>query len=431
MPDWNNQTAWRRWIEPWYISYALLGLVVAGLTPILLPIIADRQDGVGHVGLVMAFFQFGGLTAPLWGRLADRFRLHRWLLAGGLVITSASLLVFAEIDSSNLRLVFALLLGIGSKGAATVANLFIVEIHPKEEWDSRVSWLQTFYGGGQVGGLLLAGVVTNFHPSYGLIIAAILTGVAILPVWTSTRTPQAGVEDKPILSHLVREGEWSWGSHLHHFHMPSFEDFRHLKSILASPFLLFLVVWSLAFVGSFSVFSIYPLLMQAAYGITPEYSSLIYAVAVAIRLRLYTLTGRWADRIGPSRVLLVGFLVRLSTFTALFILTLTSFAGQKWLATLSFSLLVLSWALVIVSATVLTASLSPVGEGAGMGFFNAASALSGVLGAATGGWIAERWGYSSTLIMAISGLSLSIIMVFAIDFLDRGRSRNPRLNRTD
>jgi hypothetical protein len=23
----------------------------------------------------------GGLTAPLWGTLADRYRLHRWLLA--------------------------------------------------------------------------------------------------------------------------------------------------------------------------------------------------------------------------------------------------------------------------------------------------------------------------------------------------------------
>jgi DHA1 family tetracycline resistance protein-like MFS transporter len=425
MAEQKNRTSWLQWTEAWYISYGVLGLVVAGIIPILLPIIADLQNGPGHVGLVMALFRFGGLTAPLWGRWADRYRLHRWLLAGGLAVTSVSLFVFAEIDSSSLRLVFAMLMGTGATGAATVANLFIIERHPEEEWDRRVGWLQTFYGGGQIGGLILAAIVTNFHPSYGLLMAALLTGAAILPAWKKTYTPSEWGGEKSLLPYAVHVGEWSWGSPLQNLHMPSIEDLSHLKIVLSSPFILFLMEWILAFFGSFSVFLLYPLLMKQAYDISPTHASLIFAVAVAIRLRLYSLAGRWADRFGPQRMLWAGFLLRLGAFTGLYLLTLTPFAGRIWLASMSLGFLVLSWALVIVSATVLTARLSPVGEGIGMGYFNAATALSAVVGAAVGGWVAERWGYSSTLIVAILGLLLSLLIIGASNNFTKSLSRKP------
>src|SRR5512146_897679 len=76
-----------RWIEPWYISYALQGASVAGLIPILLPVFVNRNGSTSDVGYVMAAFSLGGLTAPFWGELADRYRLHRLLLAGGLLLT--------------------------------------------------------------------------------------------------------------------------------------------------------------------------------------------------------------------------------------------------------------------------------------------------------------------------------------------------------
>ena len=81
--------SWRRWVEPWYLAYGLLGVTVAGVVPILVPLTVSRAQNAGEVGLVMAAVSLGGLTAPVWGTLADRHRLHRSLLAGGLLMPSA------------------------------------------------------------------------------------------------------------------------------------------------------------------------------------------------------------------------------------------------------------------------------------------------------------------------------------------------------
>ena len=83
-----------KWVESWYISYALLGAAAAGILPILLPVVVAQTSGASQIGLVMAAFSFGGLTAPVWGRLADARRLHKVLLAGGLACTAAASAAF-------------------------------------------------------------------------------------------------------------------------------------------------------------------------------------------------------------------------------------------------------------------------------------------------------------------------------------------------
>jgi fucose permease len=70
------------------------------------------------------------------------------LLAGGLLATALGLAVFPFTTLPMAWLGLALLAGLGAAAAATVANLFVVEAHPQIEWDDRIGWLQTFYGGG-------------------------------------------------------------------------------------------------------------------------------------------------------------------------------------------------------------------------------------------------------------------------------------------
>jgi len=134
---------WLRWVEPWYLAYALLGAGVAGMIPILIPLLVNSIGDVAQVGLVMAGLSFGGLAAPLWGSLADRFRLHRVLLVGGMLLTASGMLLFPFFHSAGMWLVLSLLLGLGSGRAATVTNLFIVEVHPQAEWDERVRMEET------------------------------------------------------------------------------------------------------------------------------------------------------------------------------------------------------------------------------------------------------------------------------------------------
>ena len=78
-----------RWVEPWYLSYAILGCTMGGMFPILIPLLAlKRFSSACQVGLVMAAFNLGGLMAPIWDSIADRYGIHRGLLSSGLIITS-------------------------------------------------------------------------------------------------------------------------------------------------------------------------------------------------------------------------------------------------------------------------------------------------------------------------------------------------------
>lgn len=58
------------------MAYALLGTTVTGVIPIVVPLYISRLGSAVDVGVVMAALSLGGLTAPLWGGLADRYRIH-------------------------------------------------------------------------------------------------------------------------------------------------------------------------------------------------------------------------------------------------------------------------------------------------------------------------------------------------------------------
>jgi len=90
-------------MEPWYLSYAILGCTMGGMIPILIPLLAfKRFSSACHVGLVMAAFNLGGLVdADFWQccrsvwnspgvvirctnsdcNCAGRFIFHQYLLA--------------------------------------------------------------------------------------------------------------------------------------------------------------------------------------------------------------------------------------------------------------------------------------------------------------------------------------------------------------
>jgi DHA1 family tetracycline resistance protein-like MFS transporter len=405
---------WRQWIEPWYLVYAALGAMVAGLVPVLLPLlIVSRAGSAAQVGLVMAAVNLGGLTAPAWGSLADRFRLHRWLLTGGLVIIALGLAGFSLTTQPAAWLGLAFLQGIGAAGAATVANLFVVEAHPKAEWDQRIGWLQTFYGLGQVGGLLLAGLLSQLNLQAGLLVTAGLSAAAAVVSWFTAHSPPAPSTTKPVLLHPARTGEWAMISPQRLFHHMDLSALKKLGPALRSPFGVFLLIWLFIVAGPAALFSQYPVVMQTVFGVAPGISSPAFAVAAALGLALYSPAGRWSEQRGPLLVMRIALGVRLLAFLALLGLGITRLGVRGWLALVAFALIVVAWSVISVCGTALAASLSAVGEGEGLGIFNAVNALAGVLGAVLGGWIAGTWGYGylSTLGMVgiVAGLGFSLL----------------------
>ena len=99
------------WIEPWFLTYACLGVVQGGMLPILLPLSAG---GSTHAGAVVGVMNLAGLTAPAWGHLADRRRLHREVLLIGLVATVAPLALMPAELGLPVKLALAAALGAGS-----------------------------------------------------------------------------------------------------------------------------------------------------------------------------------------------------------------------------------------------------------------------------------------------------------------------------
>jgi MFS family permease len=404
--------AWRQWIEPWYLVYALLGAVAAGLIPVLLPLIASKDGSAAQVGLVVAAVSLGGLSAPAWGSLADRYRLHRWLLVGGLLIITTSLAGIALTANPAIRFIFALLEGAGAAGASTVANLFVVEAHPKQEWDERIGWLQTFYGIGQVGGLLLAGFLAVPGLQIAMLVTAGLSAAAAILAWLTAHTPPAPIDAaKPVLVHPAMHGEWTSSSPQRMFHHLDLKAWKKLGGFLLSPFGLFLLVWVLTFAGPAAVFSQFPVLMQQEFGVTPALSSTAFAVAAGVGLALYSPAGAWSRQFGPLRVLRIAWVMRLAAALALFGLGYTALSISGWLALLAFALIVLAWSVISVAGTTLAAGLSAAGEGEGLGIFNAATALAGVLGAVLGGWAAGVWGYNSLAFLGAAGVALGLVIV--------------------
>ena len=78
------------WIEPWFLAYACLGVVQGGMLPLLLPLSAG---GSMHAGTIVGVMNLAGLTAPFWGHLADRRRLHRQVLLAGMLAALVALLL--------------------------------------------------------------------------------------------------------------------------------------------------------------------------------------------------------------------------------------------------------------------------------------------------------------------------------------------------
>jgi predicted MFS family arabinose efflux permease len=164
---------------------------------------------------------------------------------------------------------------------------------------------------------------------------------------------------------------------------------------LRSPFALLMVVWFGSNLGLGAVFALYPLLMEHVFRIAPGPSSLLLAVTTGLMMVLYSPASLLAARIGEARALQAALAARLVGLVSLVALGAVSFAGREWLAVVAFTVVQLTWPLLSVTGTVLASNLSPIGEGEGMGIYNATTALASMLGAAVGGLAAGWWGYNA------------------------------------
>ena len=378
------------WIEPWFLAYACLGVVQGGMLPLLLPLSAG---GSIHAGTIVGVMNLAGLTAPFWGHLADRRRLHRQILLAGMLVALVALLLMPAHLSLPLKSVLAAILGLGFAAANTVANMFIVEIRPPEEWDARIGALQAFSGLGQVAGLLLAGFIGGRYAlAFG--VAAAMVAAAIPITWLTLRGVHFPVPRAAAAAHPPVGGEGWACAPQRMFHIPSWRGLVTLLRELEMPFARLMIVWFVAFVAISAVLTMFPLAVIRAFGVATGLPATSYAFASAVSLALYPLAANVAERRGARFVLRTGFAARAVAIAILAIAFVVPVHAVP-LALGGFSVLVMAWPLLGVSGTALAAQLAPGEKGEALGLFNASSSLAGAVGAFLGGWAIEMVGFGA------------------------------------
>jgi MFS family permease len=394
------------WIEPWFLAYACLGIVQGGMLPVLLPLSAG---GSTHAGLIVGVMNLAGLTSPVWGHLADRRRIHRQMLLAGMLATLVALLLMPAPLGLPLKAALAGILGLGFAAANTVANMFIVEVWPREEWEPRIGALQAISGLGQVVGLLLAGFIGGRYAlAFGVASALVASAVPI--AWLTLRRVHMPVPRSAATAHPPIGGEGWCGAPQRHFHLSTWRGLGVVLRELEMPFVRLQIVWFVAFVAIGAVLTMFPLALVRGFGVSDGVPATAYAFAAAGSLALYPLAASMAKQRGARLVLRAGFAVRTAAIAVLAAAFLLPFPGVT-AAFAGFVVLVLAWPLLGVSGTALAAELACGEKGEALGLFNASSALAGAAGAFLGGWVMETSGYG--MVCLLSALLVALATLFS------------------
>ena len=418
-------TAPRQWIESWYGAYGILGAVSSGIIPITVPLMMAQATGkLSTVGYVMGAFNLGAISSPIWGNIADKTKAFRAIFFGGLAIEAVAMAAFPLVHGLIAWFVIALLIGISTAAVATCATLMVVEFHPVKEWTPRIGWLQTFNGAGQAIGLLLAGVLVTAGYRVALWAGAALLLPAIgLGVWALRRKAMHYALDPSVTIRWLRSHgdltpisrfarvELLGGGILRHFSIINIQSLKTFAALVPTRFGRFMTSIFLLFFGIAGFFAYFPVFLHKSFHISPMVTSFDYAITAGLGVFLYPLAGRWCGWLGAGTIYLLGRIIRLAAF-AIMLAAIVVHAEmvRMILAFGSFSLVILAWPVISVSATELTSELSPMNQGFAQGLYNAANAVGTVAGTYAAGAAVAYMQFKSLAILAVAGLLLSLLI---------------------
>ncbi|WP_298301095.1 MFS transporter [Hydrotalea sp.] len=420
----------RRWVVQWYYGYALVGIIAAGLLPILLPLmVADLSHQLSWVGIVLGAYNLGLLCSFIWGRLADKYQIHRLLFFSGIVLLMLVGISITYFNALWIWMLLAFLAGASVAATTTVATLFVVEFNPQKEWEARIAWLQTFYRVGQVMGLLMASAVVinirvGFIAAASILIPALLIVRKTIPKQevphislTALKEKLLKITDIHYLGSFARMEMYS--NTLHFSFIKIYETIGAIKTKTTTPFGRFMVSWFLLCFGISSFFAYLPVTLKHAYNVSPSLTSLIYGVFSAAAIILYTYGGKLSAKWGSNKVYRAALMMRLAGFALLFGAFFLPF-GKEYVAIPGFIVLVITWPLISISGTDLVVKLSPYSKGATMGLFNAILAIASVMGSFVSAPLQHYLGYASLSGIAILSFGVAYLVVRKVSVLKEG-----------
>lgn len=403
----------------WYTGFAAQGGVGLGIAPIFLPLIVGHYEGASEAGIIVAMFYFAQMLSPVFGWLADNFNWHRKIYVASYFLVGIGIGFFPLIQDMSFWFIMSFLLGLGIGAANTVAEMFIVEFQPKREWDSRISWLQMFFGVGQAAGLLLAFFLAHkanlaLYLSGFLMIPSLLIGLVQLP-HLKQRDPVERKSQKtgPTRSHsfagLIRN--------LHFFQyvrsIPATSE-HAMRSLFHSLFMLYILAWTCVMLGNWLIYNLYPLLMGQVFSMDPSFSSLYFAIGSAIAVPACPISSWLSEKIGEPWVILIGMFMSLVAGLGMFVLALFPFSADVYLVPITFMFLPVAWSPLIIVGTALVSKISSLSQGAALGIFTSVTAMASLIAALSAGFVADNLGFIYVLLLSAAFTIASVVLMFLV-----------------
>ncbi len=389
----------------WLACYVLLGCVQSGLLPIVLPLSAAPGP---TAGFTYAAFAASGIAAPFIGAWSDRHRGHRYTLAAGLALGALGMLLHRLPGGLAQHMLTAALVGLGVSSASTVSTMFIVEVEPQPRWDARIGTLQACVSGGQLFGLLLAGVLGLAHVGAAMLLGAALLLLAIPVALATAPDPVVKVERPTLALRPSRAGDgvpMGPQRSLHRVTAAAFGGLRH------SPLAWFLAAWLLSYTATNGLSVMFAPALVRGFHAATTLPTTAYAVGVGISLLLYRQVGRWDARFGPRLVLSAGLAMRALLLLGMLLGAWMARGSAVWPILICFGATQTVWPLLSVASNTLAVTLSPAHRAESVGLLNAATSVGATIGGMVGG-VLLRAGFTWLCAAVLVALLLSLLLAW-------------------
>jgi len=389
----------------WMICYVLLGFVQSGMVPVVLPLAARPGPAAG---LTYAAFAAAGIAAPLIGAWSDQHRRHRLTLAIGFGLGSVALLLHSLPGGIAQHMASAALIGLGVSSASTVSTMFIVEVVAEPLWDTQISILQSCISGGQLAGLLVAGVLGLHHVGDALLLGAALLLLAVPIALAFAPDPLVKVSRPSIVPRPARGGDAIAMGPQRSFHRVTW---RAVAGLGHSALAWFLGAWLVSYTATNGLSVMFAVAIVRDYHVAAGWPTAAYAIGVGCSLLLYRVVGRWDARLGPWRVLGAGLATRAVLVSGLVVLTSLHSDATMLPILICFAATQVVWPLLSVASTRLSVTLSPAHRAESAGLLNATTALGATIGGALGG-VMLRAGFVWLCAAVLGMLLLSLLLAW-------------------
>lgn len=402
----------KRFSQVWYIGYSAQGGVSLGLAPIFLPIVVASYTGASEAGLIIAIFYFAQMLAPFWGWLSDRLNCHRGVFITSYILVGLGVGLFPLIPDMSYWFVMSFILGLGIGASNTLAEMYIIEFQPKNEWDDRIGWLQMFFGVGQAVGLYLAFFLAH-DANLGLYVAGLLmipslvVGLIQLP-HVEKRQPVKRDEHKP--GPTTSRSIAALSRHMHQLQ----HIVRKFPQAIHSLFMLYMVAWIAIMLGNWLIYNLYPLLMNSVFHLHASSSSLYFAIGSTIAVPACPIAGWLANKIGEGSVMIIGILMSLVASLGMFLLACYPIPADVYLVPITFMFLPVAWSPLIIVGTAIVTKLTNLTEGEAIGLFTAATAMSSLFAALAAGFLADNLGFIYVLLLSAFFTVASLILMLIL-----------------